>query len=119
MSAVAAQPAPRFRVLGARAAYVKWGLDGQEVALREGRAPSEPDWGREDRERWGLLGTDDDAHPVETDPGAYQRFYEGVVATLRDKASPPVDPEEALAVASVLDAARTSAAEGRVVGPEA
>ena len=35
MSAVAAQPGPRFRVLGSRAAYVKYGLDVQEESIRE------------------------------------------------------------------------------------
>jgi scyllo-inositol 2-dehydrogenase (NADP+) len=36
MSAVAAQTGPRFRVLGSRAAYVKYGLDVQEELLRTG-----------------------------------------------------------------------------------
>ena len=39
MSAVAAQPGPRFRVLGSRAAYVKYGLDVQEESMRAGRKP--------------------------------------------------------------------------------
>jgi predicted dehydrogenase len=115
MSAVAAQPGPRFRVLGERAAYVKYGLDVQEEALREGRDPSEPGWGREEPDRWGLLGVEGETRPVETEPGAYQRFYEGVVATLRDGAEPPVRPEEAVDALVVLDAARASARERRVV----
>ena len=46
-SAVAAQPGPRFRVLGSRSGYVKWGMDPQEDALRAGRSPTEPGWGAE------------------------------------------------------------------------
>ena len=34
---LAAQPGPRLRALGTRAAYVKWGLDVQEEQLRAGR----------------------------------------------------------------------------------
>ena len=36
---MAAQAGPRLRALGTRAAYVKWGLDVQEAALREGADP--------------------------------------------------------------------------------
>jgi scyllo-inositol 2-dehydrogenase (NADP+) len=116
MSAVAARPGPRFRVLGGRAAYVKYGLDVQEELLRAGRRPSDPLWGREPEDRWGLLGAGEQVRPVPTVPGAYQRFYEGVVLALRESAPPPVDPKLAVTGLEVLDAARISAREKRVVG---
>jgi predicted dehydrogenase len=106
MSAVAAQLGPRFRVLGDRAAYVKYGLDVQEEALRGGRTPDEPEWGVEPGDRWGLLGTDAGVERVPTQPGAYQRFYEGVAAALREGAPPPVDAADAVAALEVIDAAR-------------
>jgi scyllo-inositol 2-dehydrogenase (NADP+) len=111
MSAVAAQLGPRLRVLGDRAAYVKHGLDGQEDALRGGGRPDLPGWGEEPPDRWGVLGTEQQARPVRTEPGAYQRFYEGLVAALRDGAPPPVDPADVVAALRVLDSARRSAAE--------
>jgi scyllo-inositol 2-dehydrogenase (NADP+) len=110
MTLVAAQAAPRFRVLGTRAAYVKRGVDLQEEALRAGRRPDEPDWGLEPEERWGLLGADGDARRVPTERGSYLSFYEGLAAALRDGASPPVDPMDAVAVLDVLDRARVAAA---------
>jgi predicted dehydrogenase len=106
MSAVAAQPGPRFRVLGDRAAYVKYGLDVQEEALRAGRRPDEPGWGAEPEARWGVIGTGAEAERVPTEPGAYQRFYEGLAAALRDGTPPPVDPADAVAALEVIDAAR-------------
>ena len=115
MSAVAAQTGPRLRVLGSRAAYVKHGLDVQEEALRAGRGPGPAGWGREDPDSWGILSVDGVSRRVETEPGAYQRFYEGVVMTLRADAPPPVEPMEAVAALAVLDAARDAAREGRVV----
>jgi predicted dehydrogenase len=116
MSAVAAQAGPRFRVLGSRAAYVKYGLDVQEESLRTGHRPSDPLWGREPEDRWGtLLGAGGQLTRVPTRPGSYQRFYEGVVHALREGAPPPVDPEGVVAGLEVLDAARESAREGRVV----
>jgi predicted dehydrogenase len=116
MSLVAALPGPRLRVVGERAVYIKHGLDGQEEALRSGRRPDEPGWGQEPPDRWGLLGTGDQTRPVPTEPGAYQRFYQGVLAALQHGAPPPVDPVEVVAALRVLDAARRSASE-RVAVP--
>jgi predicted dehydrogenase len=115
MSAVAGQLGPRFRVLGSRGAYTKWGLDPQEDRLRAGERPGGPGWGAEPPERWGVLGVDGDSRAVRTLPGAYQDFYTGVVASLTDGAPPPVDPIEVAEALAVLHAARTSAAESRVV----
>ena len=57
---LAAQAGPRFRALGTSAAYVKWGLDVQEAALRAGADPRDPGFGEEPQEAWGTLGADDD-----------------------------------------------------------
>ena len=114
ISAVAAQPGPRFRLLGTAGAYVKHGLDVQEEALRAGERPG-PGWGEEPPERWGLLGVEPEARPVPTEPGDYRGFYAGVVASLRDGAPPPVDPAEAIAALDVIEAARQAAAERTVV----
>jgi predicted dehydrogenase len=111
MSAVAAQPGPRLRVLGDRAAYVKHGLDVQEDALRAGRSPNEPGWGQEPPEHWGRLGVGEEAREIPTEPGNYGAFYEAVVECLRDGAPPPVDPNDAIAVLEVLEAARRSSLE--------
>jgi predicted dehydrogenase len=115
MSSVAAQSAPRLRVLGDRAAYVKYGMDVQEDALRQGLRPRAPGWGEEPEEHWGLLGAGDRVERIRTDPGAYERFYEGVAAAIRDGSPPPVDPVDAVSALELLDAARASAREGKVV----
>ncbi|MBR9989166.1 MAG: oxidoreductase, partial [Gemmatimonadetes bacterium] len=112
MSAVAARPAPRFRVLGTQAAYTKYGLDVQEEALRAGALPNGPDWGREPPDRRGELGAGDEIRRVQTEPGAWPLFYAGVVRTLREGAPPPVDPRDAVAVLEVIEAAFASAATG-------
>ena len=115
MSTLAAQAGPRFRVLGSRAAFVKWGMDPQEAKLRDGHLPNTPDFGDDPREHWGQLGTDQELTRVPTEPGAYRRFYEGVVDALRGIAPPPVDPFDAVAALAVIEAARQSAAEQRVI----
>jgi predicted dehydrogenase len=115
MSAVAAQGGARFRVLGDHAAYTKHGLDVQEEALREGRSPNEPGWGEEPEDRWGRLGAGEVLRDVPTEPGSYGAFYEAVAASLRGGAPPPVDPADAVEVLEVLEAARRSSLEGKVV----
>jgi scyllo-inositol 2-dehydrogenase (NADP+) len=110
MSAVAAAPGPRLRVLGSRAAFVVAAVDGQEDALRAGRRPddSEP-WGVEPEARWGRLVRGDETEPIESEPGAWPSFYVALARAIREGAPPPVDPRDAVATLEVLDAARLAA----------
>jgi scyllo-inositol 2-dehydrogenase (NADP+) len=115
-SAVAAQLGPRFRVLGARAAYVKHGLDGQEDALRDGAVPDAPGFGTDPPETFGHLhGDPDGASVVPTERGDYRRFYVLLEAALRGAGPLPVDAADAVEVLRVLEAAAASAASGEVV----
>ena len=115
MSAVAGDLGPRFRVLGSKGAYVVDGLDGQEAALRDGHTPAEADWGVAAPDTYGRLGAGDDFAAYPTAPGAYQRYYAGVAAAVRGPAPAPVQPRDAVAALTVLEAARRSAAEQRTV----
>jgi predicted dehydrogenase len=107
-AAIAALQGPRFRVLGDHAAYVKYGLDVQEDALRAGAHPGDPGWGEEPQERWGVVGAGGETDFVPTERGRYEVFYERLVAALREGAPAPVDPREAVEALEVLDAARRS-----------
>jgi predicted dehydrogenase len=111
MSAVASDLGPRFRVLGTRAAYVKHGLDVQEDALRAGRRPGDEDWGADDPARFGTLGTPGETQIIETELGAYERYYAGIAAALLDSAPLPVDPTDAVRSLDVLEDARRLASE--------
>jgi predicted dehydrogenase len=102
-SQVAASPGPRMRVLGSAAAYVKWGVDVQEAALRAGATPNDPGWGREPPEAWGALGVEGEERPVETEAGNWPAFYRGVVAALRDGSPPPVGAADGVAVLEVIE----------------
>ncbi|MFF8590735.1 Gfo/Idh/MocA family oxidoreductase [Streptomyces sp. NPDC015220] len=121
VSSTAAQLGPRFRVLGSQAGYVKYGLDPQEAALREGRRPgSAGEWGTEDEALWGRVGAGESpvtggGSPVPTLPGDYPAYYAAVAAALRDGAPNPVTAREAAAALDVLEAARRSAREGVTV----
>ena len=116
VSAYASNLAPRLRVLGDRAAYVKYGLDVQEAALRGGERPDlVRDWGVEPATAWGELGTPDDVCPIATEPGAYQHFYAAVGAALRGQGDQPVDPRDCVEGLRVIAAAQRSHRERAVV----
>jgi predicted dehydrogenase len=111
-------PGPRFRVTGTTGSYVTNALmDGQEDALLAGETPGTlgPAWGAEPPERWGCVFRGDDGEEVPTLPGAWNTFYPAFAAAVRGLGPVPVDPRDAVATATVLDAARRSATEGCVV----
>ena len=85
-------PARGSACSGSGGAFVKYGLDVQEDALRSGVDPRSPGWGVEPPEMWGRLGTGDDTRSVMTEPGAYPRFYSALVTALRSGGALPVDP---------------------------
>ncbi|MEU3715400.1 Gfo/Idh/MocA family oxidoreductase [Streptomyces californicus] len=121
VSATTAQLGPRFRVLGSKAGYVKYGLDPQEAALREGLRPAagEP-WGEEGEELWGRLGSGESpltggGAPVRTLPGDYPAYYAAVASAVRGTGGNPVTALQAAAALDVLEAARRSAREGVTV----
>lgn len=114
-SCLAAQPGPRMRVMGDRAAFVKLQGDIQEAALRAGGRPGGAGWGEEPQERWGILSDGIKPQAIKSEPGAYQAFYAQMALALRDGAPLPVDPLDALAGLEIIEAAQRSSAERRVM----
>jgi hypothetical protein len=112
MSAVAADLGPRFRLLGDAAAYVKRGMDVQEALLVAGRSPREPGWGEEPEPSWGEVVVGAERRGVPTLPGAYGLFYAGLAAFLLDAAPPPVNIDDAVLTAEIIEAAQASARAG-------
>jgi len=114
---LSARPAARFELHGTRGSAHCEGLDVQEDQLKAGRRPGGAGWAQDERPVWLSPGcwppADPQAHPRRD--GDWAAYYRGIAAALRDGAPPPVPAEEALLVMRVLEAARTSAAEGRVV----
>jgi len=111
-------PGNRFRVTGTAASYVVGGpMDGQEDALIAGQTPATlgSGWGAEPPERWGRVSRGDDGEPVPTVPGAWDTFYPAFARAVRGQGPLPVEPRDAVASLTVLDAARRSATEGVVV----
>src|SRR5258708_32828084 len=67
------EPDPIFRLHGTAGSFVKYGMDPQEAALKQGQSPAtQPDWGRESEDYWGVLNTEKEIRKVPSLPGAYQ-----------------------------------------------
>jgi predicted dehydrogenase len=111
-------PAPRIRVTGSEGSFVTSApMDGQEDALVAGRTPAGDgvDWGREPETAWGSLSRGGEQRAIPSERGRWDLFYEQFVSAVQGAGPAPVDPWDAVATATVLDAARRSGAEGRSV----
>lgn len=114
-SALAATRNPRFRVLGDRATFTKYGLDVQEPQILAGVRPGDPGWGVEPDGDAGTLGVNDAVESVPTEVGRYQDFYAQVRDALRGAGPYPVDPADAIQTMRVIEAARLAGREHRIV----
>lgn len=103
MNALAAQAGPRFHVLGATSAYTKWGLDGQEAALKAGGLPSDPGFGVDDESTWGVLGAGGALERIPAERGQYIGFYSALAETLLSGAPLPVDPRDSVRVIGIIE----------------
>ncbi len=113
-----AAPGPRLQVNGDRGGFVIDGFDIQETQLKAGGSPATlgAAFGVEPESAWGRLYLGDGpADPVPSERGAWDTFYPAVARAVRGLGQPPVRARDAVATARVLDAARTSAAQGTVV----
>ncbi|MBW3552538.1 MAG: Gfo/Idh/MocA family oxidoreductase [Gemmatimonadetes bacterium] len=111
MNTIAAEPGPRFRVLGSRAGWISRGLDIQEEQLKAMHDVRDPGFGVHPPHRWGSLHDGEGERATPGEAGAYTAFYSALVRSIRDGAPPPVDPADAVAGLEVIEAARQYADE--------
>jgi predicted dehydrogenase len=99
-------PAPdlRFAVHGAKASWLKGGLDVQEDQLKADQGVGTDGWGVDPRPATVVDGATGARTEVACPAGDYAAYYAGVAAALTGKGANPVPPEEALAVMAVLEA---------------
>jgi scyllo-inositol 2-dehydrogenase (NADP+) len=111
-SILAAEPRPRFIVLGTQGSFVKQSFDPQEMNLRRGNIPADTAWGHEPEENWGILTIPaGDAFEHRRMPSAscdYRDYYLNVRDTILGHAKLAVTPEWSLDVMRLLELARAS-----------
>ena len=112
------QPSPRFVLYGTRGSYVKYGLDPQEEALKNGLSPAQPNWGVDSEEAWGTHTQCDGAIERARYPtlaGCYPAYYNNVACAIRGEEELIVKPEQAREVIRLIELAQQSSAEKRMI----
>ena len=100
---------PRFVLHGEKGSFTKFGLDSQEDQLKQGGKPGDKGWGVDRPEQFGQLTTEIDglviSGSIETIPGRYEAFYEGVLEAIQSGKQPPVQAEEARNTIRIIELA--------------
>ena len=112
------EPSPRYVLYGTRGSYVKYGLDPQEEALKNGGSPDQPNWGMEKEDLWGTHIQCDGAVQRSRYPtlaGCYPDYYTNVARAIRGEEELAVKPEQAREVIRLIELARQSSAEKRMI----
>ena len=111
------QGAPRFKVNGRRATWLKSGFDPQEAELRKGIIPREKAWVSEiDAARGHLIdGSTGQVSRTTAGIGQWPVFYTQVKSAIEDSTTAPVLASQALLTCQVIDAAQKSAHSGQRV----
>lgn len=110
---------PRYVAHGTEGSFVKYGIDPQEQALKEGRLPGSPGWGADPKELWGKLNTSlNGLHiegQIETVAGNYMNYYENIYGAIRNGVSLEVKPEQAAQVIRMIEVCYQSNSEKRSI----
>ena len=106
---------PTWIVNGTRGSFVKFGMDPQEGALKEGRTPAERDWDTDPPELHGRLIASDATRTVPTLRSSFARYYENVRDAMLGTAELAVSPEWSLDVMRGLVLAAESSRTRRVL----
>ena len=106
----------RFLVNGSDGGFYVRGVDPQETALKAGGSPATlgANWGVSNGVV-GHLATADAVSRIPLDRGRWDLFYGRMARAVLGEDTVPVDPEDAVHTAAIIDAARISATEERVV----
>jgi len=110
---------PRFQVHGSKGSFIKYGLDGQEDALKSGKKPINDSWGADEPEFYGKLNTIDGetvkTETIETVNGSYLTYYQKIAESINDGKSAPVSGQEGLLVIKIIEAAQKSSFEKKAI----
>jgi scyllo-inositol 2-dehydrogenase (NADP+) len=112
------EPSPRFVLYGTEGSFVKFGLDPQEGALKQGETPAHPDWGTEREQAWGTHTKCDGVGARAKYPtlaGCYPEFYANVFRAINKQEELAVKPEQAMEVIRLIELAQQSALERRTI----
>jgi len=111
---------PQYILHGDKGSFIKYGLDVQEEALKEGQIPNKTtNWGEEPEKLWGKLNLDAHGNAnisrVKSETGDYRGYYENVYRSILGEAKLEILPEQARDVIYLIELAQQSAQERRTI----
>jgi scyllo-inositol 2-dehydrogenase (NADP+) len=113
------EPGPRYILHGVNGSFIKYGLDTQEQALKDGMKPGGINWGKEPSSDWGKINAMFQGLPlngkIETTDGNYLLFYQNIYEAIREQKELAVSPLQALQVMQIIDACVKSNREKRTI----
>ena len=110
---------PGYILHGTKGSFIKEKTNVQEEALHKGILPVGAEWGVEPENQKGFLHTEKDGQVIKehvvSETGNYNDFFTGIYQAIRQGATNPVEPEDALNVIRIIESAFLSSREKRVV----
>lgn len=111
---------PHYILLGEKGSFVKYGMDVQEDALKNGAIPARTvNWGVEPKDLWGKINTEiNGLHligKIESEPGDYRKFYENVRDAILLKNSLNISGTQAANTIKIIELAMQSQKEKRTI----
>lgn len=100
---------PAYSLHGQKGSFLKYGADVQEEALINGKLPRDhEDWGKEPKEIWGKINTEEEEKYLESEQGDYRKFYQNIYNAICGEEALEVTPRQAKRVIKVIELAKSS-----------
>ena len=112
------QSGPHFQVHGSKGSILKYGLDPQQSDLQRGLRPGNPVWGKDTAEGYATLALGSELNikaRLETVPGCYECYYQGIYDSVVNGTPLPVCAADARNTIQIIAYARHSNDEQRVI----
>ncbi len=110
---------PGFTLQGRNGSFLKARADIQEDVLKAGAKPNIENWGKEPKEKEGLLNINVNGETIrKTIPtlnGNYYDFFEAVYESITQNKTEPVTAEDGLKVMQIIEAAIESSNQKKVI----
>lgn len=113
------EPPPAYALHGNKGSFLKNRADVQEADLKKGLKPGQATWGFEPASAKGVLHVDGkEKCLVESLPGNYLEFYDGLYHALVNQRPLPVSGQDGLNVMSIIEAVLASDKDGMKWKPD-
>ncbi|HVG43047.1 MAG TPA: Gfo/Idh/MocA family oxidoreductase, partial [Chitinophagaceae bacterium] len=110
---------PGYVLHGTKGSFIKAKTDVQEMLLQEGKIPWGRDWGMESESEKGLLHTEKEGTIIKefipSLQGNYGDYYNGIYEAIVNNKPLPVTAQEGLDVIRIIEKAKESSNQKRVI----